>query len=103
VDINPKEILPKNFSLKGSVTLEEAQSGILSFKNLILFFITMCAATCVMFMALNITKLGQAGDNEAERKKAVAGILYTGLGIAIFGGMDIVLAFLWNFAAGEIH
>lgn len=52
--------------------------------------------TMIIFMIIQITKLGAAGDNEVARKKAIMGILTTGIATALFGGLTIVVGFFWN-------
>ena len=50
----------------------------------------------LIFMLIQFTKLGAAGDNEMARKKAIAGILTTGIATALLGGATIVVGFFWN-------
>ena len=52
--------------------------------------------TMLIFMLIQFTKLGAAGDNEIGRKKAIMGILTTGIATALLGGATIVVGFFWN-------
>lgn len=52
--------------------------------------------TMLIFMLIQITKLGASGDNEMARKKAIGGILTTGIATALLGGVTIVIGFFWN-------
>ena len=52
--------------------------------------------TMLIFMLIQFTKLGAAGDNEMARKKAIMGILTTGIATALLGGATIVVGFFWN-------
>ena len=52
--------------------------------------------TMIIFMLIQITKLGASGDNEMARKKAIMGILTTGIATALLGGVTIVIGFFWN-------
>jgi len=52
--------------------------------------------TMLIFMFIQFTKLGASGDNEMARKKAIMGILTTGIATALFGGATIVIGFFWN-------
>ena len=52
--------------------------------------------TMLIFMLIQFTKLGAAGDNEMARKKAIMGILTTGIATALLGGSSIVVGFFWN-------
>lgn len=55
-------------------------------------------ATVTAFLAMifSMTKLSMAGDNDAERKKAIMGILTSGIGVALLGSATIIIAFFWN-------
>ena len=52
--------------------------------------------TMLIFMLIQFTKLGASGDNEMARKKAIMGILTTGIATALLGGATIVVGFFWN-------
>lgn len=56
--------------------------------------------TMLIFMLIQFTKLGAAGDNEMARKKAIMGILTTGIATALLGGATIVVGFFWGALAG---
>lgn len=53
--------------------------------------ITMFAAMIYMF-----SKLGIAGDNEAARRKAIGGILTTGIATALLGSSTIIIGFFYS-------
>ena len=57
------------------------------------------AVTMFIFMLVQFTKLGAAGDNEQSRKRAIAGILTTGIATALLGGASVVIGFFWNILA----
>lgn len=57
--------------------------------------------TMLIFLLIQISKLGAAGDNDMARKKAIMGILTTGLATALFGGVTIVVGFFWNILKGD--
>jgi len=57
------------------------------------------AVTMFIFMLVQFTKLGAAGDNEQGRKRAIAGILTTGIATALLGGASVVIGFFWNILA----
>lgn len=52
--------------------------------------------TMLIFMLIQFTKLGASGDNEMARKKAIMGILTTGIATALLGGATIIIGFFWN-------
>lgn len=56
--------------------------------------------TMLIFMLIQFTKLGAAGDNEMQRKRAIMGILTTGIATALLGGATVVVGFFWNAVKG---
>ncbi len=54
------------------------------------------AVTMFIFMLIQFTKLGAAGDNELARKKSISGILTTGIATALLGSASVVIGFFWN-------
>ncbi len=54
------------------------------------------AVTMFILMLLQFTKLGAAGDNEQARKRALGGILTTGIATALLGSASVVIGFFWN-------
>jgi len=56
--------------------------------------------TMLIFMLIQFTKLGASGDNEMGRKKAIMGILTTGIATALLGGATIVVGFFWGALTG---
>lgn len=47
-----------------------------------------------------IAKMALAGSNEANRKKAQTGILWSGIALAMFGSLSVVVGFFWSFLTG---
>ena len=99
VKIDPSGMLPDDFHLGDDPSVSDALNAINSFKILGEAIVALCAITCIIFLIINITKLGAAADNEMARRKAITGILLSGAGVAVFGGLTTVIAILWNFAA----
>ena len=60
-------------------------------------------ATIIMLicMIIQFVKLGAAGDNEVNRKKATMGIMTTGIATALLGGVTVVVGFFWNALNGN--
>lgn len=54
------------------------------------------ALVMFFFLIWQFMKLGASGDNEMGRKKAIQGILTSGIALALFGGSNIVIGFFWN-------
>ncbi len=66
------------------------------YKTIATVITSILTITMLIFMLIQFTKLGAAGDNEMARKKAIAGILTTGIATALLGGATIVVGFFWN-------
>lgn len=72
-------------------------NGILNrYKNIIMAFTGILTVTCFAAMILQITKLAASGDNEQARRKAIMGILTTGIGVALLGSATIVIGFFYG-------
>lgn len=54
------------------------------------------AIVAFIFMIIQITKLVGAGDNDQARRKAIGGILTSGIGLALLGSATMVIGFFWN-------
>lgn len=52
--------------------------------------------TAFLAMIFCFTKLSAAGDNEQARKRAIAGIFTSGIGIALLGSATIIIGFFWK-------
>ena len=50
----------------------------------------------LVFTILQIVKLGASGDNEMNRKRAIMGILTTGIATALLGGITVFVGFFWG-------
>lgn len=53
--------------------------------------------TAFLGMIFSMSKLATAGDNEQARKKAIMGILTSGIGVAFLGSATVIIGFFWNF------
>lgn len=72
-------------------------NGIMNrYKNIIMAFTGILTITCFGAMILQITKLAASGDNEQARRKAIMGILTTGIGVALLGSATIVIGFFYG-------
>ena len=72
------------------------KSAIEKYRNIALVITSVLTITMLIFMLLQFTKLGAAGDNEMQRKKAIMGILTTGIATGLLGSATIVVGFFWN-------
>lgn len=66
------------------------------YKSIAVIITGFLTVTAFLSMIFCITKLSTAGDNEMARKKALMGILTSGIGIALLGSVTLVIGFFWN-------
>lgn len=97
----PRSALGSGDEIVGGILSEppnvgDATTAINSMKSIGSVFLGVSIVTCILFLAIYITKLGAAGDDENARKKATSGILVSGIALAILGGLSIFLAFFWG-------
>lgn len=71
------------------------------YKNIIMAVTGFLTLTCFAAMILQITKLAASGDNEQARRKAIMGILTTGVGVALLGSATIVIGFFYGAISGS--
>ncbi|MDE7246241.1 MAG: hypothetical protein K2O18_20015 [Oscillospiraceae bacterium] len=55
-----------------------------------------CAITALIFFVISVTKLSTSAGNDMQRSRAIRGILYSGLSLALFGGITVVSGIFWN-------
>lgn len=55
-----------------------------------------CAITALIFFIISIAKLSTSAGNDMQRSKAIKGILYSGISLALFGGITVVAGIFWN-------
>ena len=53
----------------------------------------LCTIISITALIFYITKLGAAGDNPRLKQSAVSGVMYSGIALALFGGLFTVLYF----------
>lgn len=76
-------------------------NGILGrYKTIIVAITGFLTVTMFGMMIFMFTKLGVAGDNEMARRKAIGGILTTGIATALLGGATIVIGFFYGAISG---
>lgn len=93
----------KNGNITVSVDKDaDANLGGLVDKSKVLAQVILGLATVasIVFLIINIAKMSAAGANEANRKKAQTGILWSGIALALFGGLSFVVGFFWNLLMG---
>lgn len=73
---------------------------ITKYKSIAAAIMGILTITMLIFMLIQFTKLGAAGDNEMARKKALMGILTTGIATGLLGGATIIVGFFWGAFTG---
>ena len=75
----------------------EIRNNILGkYKTLLLFATGILTITAFAGMIFNISKLSISGSNDAARQKAIMGILFSGIGIALMGSATIIIGVFYN-------
>lgn len=65
-------------------------------KTVAQIFTGVCAVIAIIGLVYNFARLSVSAGNEQARKKALTGILWCGISLALFGGLSIVVGFFWN-------
>ena len=88
-------------SFSGSDAEDATVGGVLDRgKTIVGYIMAVCAITCIAFLILSVVKFAKSGDNEQERRKAMAGIITTIIGIGLLGASSFIFKFsftLFNF------
>lgn len=66
-------------------------------KGIAQIILGICTVISLAMLIINIAKLATSSANEAGRKKAQTGILWSGIALGLFGGLSILVGFFWNF------
>lgn len=56
-----------------------------------------CTITAMIFFVINLTRLSTSAGNDFQRTRALKGILFSGISLALFGGITVVVSIFWNF------
>lgn len=83
-------------SLGDKVELSDFATSITSFKTLAMGLAGICAITCIIYFFISVTKLSTSAGNQMMRRKAIRGLLISGIGLMLFGGGSVVLGIMWG-------
>lgn len=83
-------------SLGTSVEASEFAAFLFSYKGLAMAVSGLLTLTALIFLLVNIAKLSASAENNAARRRALQGIAYAGLSLAIFGGASVLIGVFWN-------
>lgn len=92
VDYDGNEIITVGDGATGDYTTLLSNS-----KTTATMILGICVITSILCLFYQITRLGAAGSNEVLRRSALKGILFSGLALAIFGSLTLVVGSFWGF------
>lgn len=86
-------------SIGGSDYRTGFDKAIKNYKLIAQFILGACAAICVVFFGKAVLGLsmGALARHPKERKSAIMGLMFSGIGIALFGGLTLLVSFAWDF------
>lgn len=59
--------------------------------------VSVCTVVSLVAFLISVTKLATSAGNPAARQRALQGILFSGVALALFGGAWTVVTFFWDF------
>jgi len=83
-------------SLNQKVTAAEFTTFFTNAKGLCVFVLGLCTITALISFILSILKLNTSVDNDFIRSRAIKGLLFSGLALALFGGATLLVSVFWN-------
>lgn len=96
-DFSTITVTDAGISVGGSATASTDYTAVTNEIKGILQWVTgLLALVMFFFLILQFMKLGASGDNEQARKKAIQGILTSGIALSLFGGSSFIIGFFWN-------
>jgi len=78
-------------SLKDPVKLTEMNDFFIRFKGMIRIVMIIALIITIVSFAISLTRLSASGGNEQLRSKALKGLLFSGIGLVLFGGATVIL------------
>ncbi len=69
-----------------------AEAFVPRYASLVNFGLAILAITSFLIMLFQFARLGNAGDDEKARKRAISGILMSGISLALFGSLAVVVS-----------
>ena len=82
-------------SLSAPVDSSEFGAFLYAYKGLAMAINGIFIITAIICLLINITKLSASAGNDIARRKALQGIAYSGLALAIFGGAGTLIGMFW--------
>lgn len=78
-------------SLGENVKMDELSGFFIRFKGMIRIVMIIALIVTITSFGISLTRLGASGGNEQARAKALKGLLFSGIGMALFGGATVIL------------
>lgn len=91
------EIKDYTVSFKGGDSLKTSDDFLNKYKGVLVLVGSIATITALMFLIINITKLGGAGNNPTTRQSAVMGIIWSGIAIALLGSVTMWFGYFFYF------
>lgn len=66
-------------------------------KTLVSLVTGIAAIVLIIIFIIKAVALARSGDNPSERQKAIQGLIYLFIGIALLGSASLVTGMFWNF------
>ena len=84
-------------SLGEPISFADFAAAIMNYKRLAIAISGICAISCMILFFISVAKLSVSSGNEMGRSRALKGILFSGIGLLIFGGATVIIGIAWNF------
>lgn len=84
-------------SLGDPISFSDFAAAIMNYKRLAIAISGICAVSCIILFFISVAKLSVSSGNDAARSRAMKGILFSGIGLLIFGGATAIIGIAWNF------
>ena len=80
-------------SINGQLSdvISQLQKGIDVYAGIGKFIIAVVALVLLGALIVNITKFAKSGSNERNRQNAMQALIYTGIAIALLGGISVIV------------
>ena len=83
-------------SLGKEVEIDEFIPHIANLQSLAVVIVGVCAICSLILFFVSITRLSTSAGNDMARRRAMKGVLFSGLALALFGGGNVIIGALWN-------
>lgn len=71
--------------------MDELSDFFIRFKGLIRIVMIIALIVTITAFGINLTRLSASGGNEQLRAKALKGLLFSGIGMVLFGGAAVIM------------